>query len=34
MHIYIPFDLKVNVYTVEMHCWLWVKDLLKDKDAQ
>lgn len=34
MHIYIPFDLKVNVYKVEMHCGLWVKDLLKDKVAQ
>lgn len=33
MHIYIPFDLKVSVYTVEMHCWLCVKDCLKDKDA-
>lgn len=34
MHIYVPFDLKVNVYKVEKHCWLWVKDLLKDKEAQ
>lgn len=33
MHIYIPFDLKVSVYTVEMHCWFCVKDCLKDKDA-
>lgn len=34
MHIYVPFDLKVNVYKVEIYCWLWVKDLLKYKEAQ
>lgn len=28
-----PLGLKVNIYKVEMDCWLWVKDLLQDKEA-
>lgn len=28
-----PLGLQVNIYKVEMDCWLWVKDLLKDKEA-
>lgn len=33
MHFYVPFDLKVNIYKVEMNHWLSVKDLLKAKES-